>query len=51
VRCAWSEIGNYRSLARAYLSLEKGSPKEAVAELRALREEALGGHRHYFALR
>jgi LuxR family transcriptional regulator, maltose regulon positive regulatory protein len=51
VRSAWSEIGNYRSLARAYLALSNGAPKEAVEELQALREDALSAHRHYFALR
>src|ERR1700680_3384097 len=51
VRSAWSEIGNYRSLARAHLALSNGAPKAAVEELQALREDALSAHRHYFALR
>jgi LuxR family maltose regulon positive regulatory protein len=51
VRCAWSEIGNYRSLARAYLALSTGAPKEAVEDLQALHEDALSAHRHYFGLR
>jgi LuxR family maltose regulon positive regulatory protein len=51
VRCAWSEIGYHRSLARAHVALATGYPQEAVGILTALRADALGGQRHYFALR
>ena len=51
VRCAWSEIENYRSLARAHVALAQGAPNDAVVLLRALREDALSAQRHYFALR
>jgi LuxR family maltose regulon positive regulatory protein len=51
VRCAWSEIENYRSLARAHLALAKGLPQDAVTILRELREDALRAQRDYFGLR
>jgi len=51
VRCAWSEIQEYCSLAHAHVALAKGLPKDAVAALRALRDAALSAHRNYFALR
>jgi LuxR family maltose regulon positive regulatory protein len=51
VRCAWSDIGYYRSLARAHVALATGYPQDAVAILGALRDDALGGRRHYFVLR
>jgi len=50
-RCAWSEIADHRSLASAYLALSKGSAKEAVEHLQALRQDTLTAHRHYFRLR
>ena len=51
VRCAWSQIEDYRSLARAHVALAQGSPNDAVAVLRALGEDSLGARRHYFGLR
>jgi LuxR family transcriptional regulator, maltose regulon positive regulatory protein len=50
-RCAWSDIASYRSLARAHVALATGFPREAVAILSALREDALGARRLYFGLR
>jgi LuxR family maltose regulon positive regulatory protein len=50
-RCAWSQIEDYRSLARAHVALAQGSPNDAVAVLRALGEDALSARRHYFGLR
>jgi LuxR family maltose regulon positive regulatory protein len=50
-RCAWSEIAEYRSLAQSLLALAGTRPSNAVDILRTLRRDALGTHRHYFALR
>jgi LuxR family maltose regulon positive regulatory protein len=50
-RCAWSQIEDYRSLARAHVALAQGSPKDAVAVLRALGEGLLSARRHYFGVR
>jgi len=50
-RCAWSQIEDYRSLARAHVALAQGSPNDAVAVLRALGGDALSARRHYFGLR
>lgn len=51
VRGAWSDVEYYRSLARAHVALATGQPQDAVAILSALRDDALGGQRHLFALR
>ncbi len=50
-RCAWSEISEYRSVAKSLLALAGTRPGDAVDGLRALRRDALGTHRHYFVLR
>jgi LuxR family transcriptional regulator, maltose regulon positive regulatory protein len=50
-RCAWSEISEYRSLAKNLLALAGTRPGDAVEPLKALRRDALGTHRYYFALR
>ena len=50
-RCAWSQIADYRSLARAHVALAQGSPKDAVAVLRALGDGLLSARRHYFGIR
>jgi len=47
--CAWSEM-RHRSSRAAYLALSKGSAKEAVEHLQALRQDTLTAHRHYFRL-
>jgi LuxR family transcriptional regulator, maltose regulon positive regulatory protein len=50
-RCAWSEISEYRSLAKSLVALAGGRPGDAVDALRGLRRDALSTHRHYFAVR
>jgi LuxR family maltose regulon positive regulatory protein len=50
-RCAWSDIANYRSLARALVALATGRPRDAVAILGTLRAELLSAQRFYFGLR
>jgi LuxR family maltose regulon positive regulatory protein len=51
VRCAWSEIGDYRQLAHAHVALAKHEAEDAVLTLRALRAEAVSTHRSYFCVR
>jgi len=50
-RCAWSDIGDYTSLARARLSWAQGRMQDTIATLRALRQEAEAANNRYFALR
>jgi LuxR family maltose regulon positive regulatory protein len=50
-RCAWSEIGDYSLLTRAFLYVAQDRPRDAIAILRALREEGEAVNNLYFALR
>jgi LuxR family maltose regulon positive regulatory protein len=51
LRCAWSEIENYRQLARAHIALAKHNSTEAVTLLRVLRDESIVPQRTYFSVR
>lgn len=49
-RCAWSDIRDYSLLARALLGPAQNRRQEAIAILRALRQEAEATDNHYTAL-
>jgi len=49
-RCAWSDIRDYSLLARALLGPAQNRQQEAIAILRALRQEAEATDNHYTAL-
>jgi LuxR family maltose regulon positive regulatory protein len=49
-RCAWSDIRDYTLLARALLASANNRLQDAIAILRALRQEAEAASNHYKAL-
>jgi len=50
-RCAWSDIRGYATLARAEFALAGQRPRDSIALLKALLDEAEAAQNHYLALR
>jgi LuxR family transcriptional regulator, maltose regulon positive regulatory protein len=50
-QCAWSDLRTYRLLGQAFLCSVENRVQDAIAILRALRQEAETSHNHYRALR
>lgn len=51
VRCAWSQIRNYATLARAQIAVAQQRPKDGATELMPLLQEAEAAQDHHLALR